>query len=131
MNVVIQDGLPQRSRCSHPPRPLSTALRGPRIGVSRNTVLRYESGHRRPRADTLEPIARLGGVSLDCLLRGDGRQAGGGTSEWDDAVRLLRAAWREPSRRARVLRALLPNGLPRTRGSALSIGGDYHGVEGT
>jgi hypothetical protein len=45
---------------------------------------------------------------VDWLLRGDGRPPVG-PSEWDDAVRLLPAAWREPSRREpvrRVLRAL-------------------------
>jgi transcriptional regulator with XRE-family HTH domain len=79
-----------------------------RIGVTRNIVLRYEGGNGRPRADTLERIAQLGGVSVDWLLRGD-RRPPEGPREWDDAVRLLRAAWREPSRRElvrRVLRAL-------------------------
>jgi hypothetical protein len=67
-----------------------------------------DGGHGRPRADTLERIARLGSVSMDWLLRGD-RCPPEVPREWDDAVRLLRAAWREPSRRElvrRVLRAL-------------------------
>jgi transcriptional regulator with XRE-family HTH domain len=79
-----------------------------RAGIARNAVLRYEGGHGRPRADTLERIAQLGGVSVDWLLRGD-RRPPEGPREWDDAVRLLRAAWREPGRRGlvrRVLRAL-------------------------
>jgi hypothetical protein len=61
-----------------------------------------------PRADTLERIAKFGDVSVDWLLRGD-RRPPEEPREWDDAVRLLRAAWREPARRAlvrRVLRAL-------------------------
>jgi transcriptional regulator with XRE-family HTH domain len=92
------DGLPARI----------AAVRQRRVGVSRNAVIRYENGHGRPRADTLERIAQLGGVSVDWLLRGD-RRPPEGPREWDDAVRLLRAAWREPSRRElvrRVLRAL-------------------------
>jgi transcriptional regulator with XRE-family HTH domain len=73
-------------------------------------VIRYEGGRNPPRADILDRIARLGGVSVDWLLRGDGdKSRRGGDREWEDAVRLLRTAWREPSRRdlvRRVLRAL-------------------------
>jgi transcriptional regulator with XRE-family HTH domain len=101
------DGLPKRIAAVRQKLGLAQRTFGARVGVSRNVVIRYEGGHGCPRADTLERIARLGGVSVDWLLRGD-RRPPEGPPEWDDAVRLLRAAWREPCRRelVRVLRAL-------------------------
>jgi transcriptional regulator with XRE-family HTH domain len=102
------DGLPERIVAVRHRLGLSQRAFAARAGIARNAVLRYEGGHGRPRADTLERIARLGGVSVDWLLRGD-RRPPEGPREWDEAVRLLRIAWREPSRRAlvrRVLRAL-------------------------
>jgi transcriptional regulator with XRE-family HTH domain len=102
------DGLPARVVAVRRRLRLSQHTFAARIGVSRNAVLRYEGGHGRPRADTLERIAKVGSVSVDWLLRGD-RRPPEGPCEWDVAVRLLRAAWREPSRRTlvrRVLRAL-------------------------
>jgi transcriptional regulator with XRE-family HTH domain len=102
------DGLPARIIAVRTRLGLAQRAFAARVGVSRNAVIRYEGGHGRPRADTLERIARLGGVSVDWLLRGD-RRPPEGPREWDDAVRLLRVAWREPGRRElvrRVLRAL-------------------------
>jgi transcriptional regulator with XRE-family HTH domain len=102
------DGLPNRIAAVRTRLGLTQRAFAARVGVTRNIVIRYEGGTGRPRADTLERIARLGGVSVDWLLRGD-RRPPEGPREWDEAVRLLRAAWREPSRRElvrRVLRAL-------------------------
>jgi transcriptional regulator with XRE-family HTH domain len=102
------DGLPERIAAVRHRLGLSQRAFAARAGTARTAVLRYESGHGRPRVDTLERIARLGGVSVDWLLRGD-RRPPEGPREWDDAVRLLRAAWRDPSRRdlvRRLLRAL-------------------------
>jgi transcriptional regulator with XRE-family HTH domain len=102
------DGLPKRIAAVRQKLGFAQGAFATRVGASRNAVIRYEGGHGRPRADTLERIAQLGGVSVDWLLRGD-RRPPEGPREWDDAVRLLRAAWREPSRRElvrRVLRAL-------------------------
>jgi transcriptional regulator with XRE-family HTH domain len=102
------DGLPKRIIAVRQGLGLAQRAFATRVGVSRNAVLRYEGGHGRPRADTLERIAQLGGVSVDWLLRGD-RRPPEGPREWDDAVRLLRVAWREPGRRdlvRRLLRAL-------------------------
>src|SRR5262245_17831999 len=56
---------------------------------------------RAARVDRIAPRRRL----VDWLLRGDRRRPEG-PREWDDAVRLLRAAWREPSRRELVRRGL-------------------------
>jgi len=103
-----RDGLPDRITAVRQKLGLAPRAFAARIGVSRNAVIRYEGGHGRPRADTLERIAQLGGVSVDWLLRGD-RRPPEGPREWDEAVRLRRAAWREPSRRElvrRVLRAM-------------------------
>lgn len=102
------NGLPERIAAIRTRLGLSRPIFAARIGVSRNVVARWEAGTHGPRAARLERIAKLGGVSVDWLLRGEGRPPVG-HSEWDEAVRLLRAAWREPSRRAlvrRVLRAL-------------------------
>jgi hypothetical protein len=67
--------------------------------------MRWEAGTHGLRAATLERIARLGGVSVDWLVRGD-RRPPEGPREWHEAVRLLRAAWRDPSRRELVRRVL-------------------------
>jgi transcriptional regulator with XRE-family HTH domain len=40
-----------------------------RIGVPRNMVVRYEHQVRRPKAETLDRIARVGGVSVEWLLQ--------------------------------------------------------------
>jgi transcriptional regulator with XRE-family HTH domain len=71
-------------------------------------VIRWERGHHRPRADRLERIAVVAGVTVDWLLRGKGRRprAAGRDPGLEAAIALLRAAWREPGRRARMLRAL-------------------------
>jgi transcriptional regulator with XRE-family HTH domain len=103
-----RDGLSERIAAVRTRLGLTQRAFAARVGVSRNIVIRYEGGQGHPRAATLDRIAQLGGVSVDWLLRGDRRRPEG-PREWDDAVRLLRAAWREPSRRAlvrRVLRAL-------------------------
>jgi transcriptional regulator with XRE-family HTH domain len=102
------NGLPQRIAAVRTRLGLSRPAFAARLDVSRNVVARWEAGTHGPRASRLDRIARLGGVSVDWLLRGDGRPPAG-RSEWDDAVRLLRVAWREPARRPlvrRVLRAL-------------------------
>ena len=102
------DTLPGRIAAVRTRLGLSQRAFAARVGVSRNVVTRWEAGKHGPRAARLDRIAKLGGVSVDWLLRGD-RRPPEGPREWDDAVRLLRAAWREPSRRElvrRVLRAL-------------------------
>jgi transcriptional regulator with XRE-family HTH domain len=38
---------------------------GARIGVSRNAVIRYEGGRNCPRAETLDRMAKLGGVTAE------------------------------------------------------------------
>jgi hypothetical protein len=73
-------------------------------------------GTGRPRAETLERIAQLGGVSVDWLLRGDRRRPEG-PREWDDAVRLLRVAWRRWRREFGLRMARLPR--PRQRFAGL------------
>jgi transcriptional regulator with XRE-family HTH domain len=67
------DGLPERIAAVRVRLGLAQGRFAARVGVSRNALLRYEGGHGRPRADTLERIAQLGGVSVDWLLRGDRR----------------------------------------------------------
>jgi transcriptional regulator with XRE-family HTH domain len=106
--TASRDALPDRILAVRTRLGLAQRAFAARVGVSRNAVIRYEGGRGRPRADTLERIAQLGGVSVDWLLRGD-RRPPEGPREWDDAVRLLRAAWRDPGRRElvrRVLRAM-------------------------
>jgi DNA-binding XRE family transcriptional regulator len=102
------DGLPARVLAVRQRLSLSQRAFAARVGVSRNAVLRYEAGTGAPGPTGSSGSPKLGGVSVDWLLRGD-RRPPEGPREWDDAVRLLRVAWREPSRRKlvrRVLRAL-------------------------
>jgi transcriptional regulator with XRE-family HTH domain len=90
------DGLPDRIAAVRQKLGLAQRPFAARIGISRNAVIRCEGRHGRPRVDTLERIAQLGGVSVDWLLRG-GRRPPEGPREWDDAVRWLRLAWQEPN----------------------------------
>jgi transcriptional regulator with XRE-family HTH domain len=78
-----------------------------RIGVSRNVVIRYESGRSRPRVETLDRIGKVGGVSSEWLLQGNSQQlVRGEDREWVEAVEALRAVWGEPGRRATVVSIL-------------------------
>ena len=105
------NGLPERIAAVRHRLGLSRPTFAARVGVTRNVVIRWEGGKHRPGAARLDRIAKLGGVSVDWLLRGDRRPATPARrgSEWREAVAALRAAWREPSRREllrRLLRAL-------------------------
>jgi transcriptional regulator with XRE-family HTH domain len=80
------------------------------VGVSRNTAIRYQRSAVPP-AHVLDRIARQGGVTLEWLLRGSRAVDSKAERAWDDALDALRAAWRDPMRRAvaiNVLRALRP-----------------------
>jgi transcriptional regulator with XRE-family HTH domain len=45
-----------------------------RIEVTRNVVIRWEGEHNRPRPETLDRIAKVGGVSVGWLLDGGRRE---------------------------------------------------------
>jgi hypothetical protein len=74
--------------------------------------MRWELGQARPQRASLERIARAGGVTVAQLVDGAGSRW---TSRdgYSEAVRLLRAVWQKPSRRAVVLR-LLRSLVPQT-----------------
>jgi transcriptional regulator with XRE-family HTH domain len=105
---VKRNGLPERIATVRQRLGLSQRRFAVRIGVSRNIVLRYEGGHGRPRTDTLERIAQLGGVSVDWLLGGDRQVAAPPERDpaWGEAVAWLRQAWRDPGRRETVVGVL-------------------------
>jgi transcriptional regulator with XRE-family HTH domain len=80
-----------------------------RVGVSsRNVVNDWEAGRAHPRAQTLDRIARLGGVTAEWLLHGNSRRTTRSPADaaWEEAVEALRIVWQEPSRREEVLSAL-------------------------
>jgi transcriptional regulator with XRE-family HTH domain len=101
------DGVPERIAAVRMGLGLSQGRFAARVSVTRNMVTRWERGHNRPRVPTLERIASTGGVRVDWLLRGGGH---GPQLRREPtlaaAVARLRAAGRDPSRRARLLRAL-------------------------
>lgn len=53
----VKDGLPERIAAVRHRLGLSQCAFAARAGIARNVVLRFEGGHGRPRADTLERIA--------------------------------------------------------------------------
>ena len=66
-----RDGLGRRILELRGRLPLSRTAFAQRIGVSRNMIPRYERGTS-PRAEILDRIAEIGGVSLEWLLHGRG-----------------------------------------------------------
>jgi transcriptional regulator with XRE-family HTH domain len=71
------DGLPERIAAVRHRLGLSQRAFATRAGIARDAVLRYEGGHGRPRADTLERIAQLGGVSVGSFdFREQAREVG-------------------------------------------------------
>jgi transcriptional regulator with XRE-family HTH domain len=68
------DGLPQRIATVRRKLGLPRARFAQRIGVSRNVVIRYEGGRNGPRAETLDRIAKLGGVTDEWVLGGGRRE---------------------------------------------------------
>jgi len=102
------DGLLQRIATVRRKLGLPQGAFAQRIGVSRNAVIRYEGGRNRPRAETLDRIAKLGGVTDEWVLGGGRRERApaGEDRQWKAAVEVLREAWQDPSRRPVVLRLL-------------------------
>ena len=81
-----------------------------RAGISRNALVEYERGSRVPKSVNLGRIAEAGASSVDWLLNGRVPRAQPRKDpEWEAALRALRAAWRDPTRRrlAIVMRAAL------------------------
>jgi transcriptional regulator with XRE-family HTH domain len=76
-----------------------------RIGLHRNSVMRYERGQTTPRTATLRRIARATGLTVEQLVDGDGTRWGSQVA-WSEPVALLRTVWRDPGRRALALRTL-------------------------
>ena len=79
-------------------------------GISRNAQVEYERGSRVPKTANLGRIAEAGESSVDWLLNGRvPRERPRDDPEWEAAVRALRAAWRDPTRRrlAMVMLAVL------------------------
>jgi len=69
-------------------------------GISRNALVEYERGGRVPKTANLGRIAEAGESSVDWLLNGRiSRARPREDPEWEAAVRALRAAWRDPTRR--------------------------------
>ena len=104
-----RDRLPQQIRAVRRGLGLSQGRFAERVGVQhRNVVNDWEAGRHRPRVQTLDRIARLGGVTVEWLLHGNGRRPIRSPEDaaWDEAVEILRTAWREPSRREAVLTLL-------------------------
>jgi transcriptional regulator with XRE-family HTH domain len=66
-----------------------------RVSVTRNVVSRWDGGRHRPRGETLDRIAKLGGVSVEWLLDGGPRErsAAGEDRQWKVAVEALRELW--------------------------------------
>jgi transcriptional regulator with XRE-family HTH domain len=79
----------------------------PLIGVRRLAVNRYEAGRRTPRPVILVRIARVGGVTVDWLLKGtaDGRPSAD-SSAWAAALQALQRGWADPMQRARIQQVL-------------------------
>jgi transcriptional regulator with XRE-family HTH domain len=68
-------------------------------GVSRNALIVYERSGRVPKSAPLARIAKAGGSSVDWLLNGRVPRARAREDpEWE-ALRKLRAIWRDPTRR--------------------------------
>jgi transcriptional regulator with XRE-family HTH domain len=91
-------GLPDRIALVRVHLGLAQGAFAARIGVSRNTVIADERGHTTPRATTLRRIAVAAGVTVEALRDGAAPhwlQDGA----WEEAVALLRAVWRDASRR--------------------------------
>jgi transcriptional regulator with XRE-family HTH domain len=73
-------------------------------GISRNALVEYERGRRVPKSANLEQIAKTGESSVDWLLNGRiPRARAREDPEWEAALRALRAAWRDPTRRRLVI----------------------------
>jgi transcriptional regulator with XRE-family HTH domain len=104
-----RDRLPQQIRAVRQGLGLSQRQFAERVGVQhRNVVNDWEAGRHRPRVQTLDCIARLGGVTVEWLLHGNGRRPTCSPEDaaWDEAVEALRMLWQEPSRREAVLTLL-------------------------
>jgi transcriptional regulator with XRE-family HTH domain len=91
-------------------------------------VIRWEAGRNRPRAETLDRIAKVGGVSVEWLLGGSRRQRArvGEDQEWEAAVKAFGELWEEPGRRPTVLRLLrelasLASGRSGRAGHAVTV----------
>jgi hypothetical protein len=71
-------------------------------------VTRSEGGRNLPGAETIDGIAKVGGVSVEWLLGGSRRQRArsGEDREWKAAVEALGELWEDPARRRVVLRLL-------------------------
>jgi transcriptional regulator with XRE-family HTH domain len=83
-------------------------------GISRNSLVVYERGHRVPKTAPLSRIAEAGGSSVDWLLNGRiPRERVRDDPEWEAAVRNLRALWRDPTRRRVTVAVLAALGRPR------------------
>jgi transcriptional regulator with XRE-family HTH domain len=69
-------------------------------GISRNALITYERGDGVPKSGALARIAKAGESSVDWLLNGRiPRAQPRKDPEWETALRALRAAWRDPTRR--------------------------------
>jgi transcriptional regulator with XRE-family HTH domain len=85
------NGLPGRIAAVRRRLGLSRPAFAARVGVTRNVVIRWEGGRNRPRAELLDRIAKVGGVSVEWLLGGSRRQRArdGEDREWKAAVEAL------------------------------------------
>jgi transcriptional regulator with XRE-family HTH domain len=102
------DGLPERIATVRQKLGLSQPAFAVRVGVTRNVSTRWEGGRNRPRAGTLDRIAKVGGVSVEWLLDGSRRERAtvGEDRQWKVAVEALHELWQDPDRRLVVLRLL-------------------------
>ena len=102
------NGLPGRIAAVRRRLGLSRPAFAARVGVTRNVVTRWEGGRNRPRAETLDRIAKVGGVSVEWLLGGSRRPRArdGEDREWKAAVEALGKLWENPGQRRALLRLL-------------------------
>lgn len=77
-----------------------------RAGISRNALVDYERGARVPKSGPLSRIAEAADTSLDWLLNGRAPKMRPDDREWDAAIRVLRALWRDPTRRRMAVAVL-------------------------